>query len=86
MPLFVVVGEDEAKIAPALSRVYPEDHIKVWTGFWFVSDNATAQKIGEKIGSADGTLGRIFIATFGGAYHGWGPKNVWEWIAVKGKG
>lgn len=84
MAQFVVTGRDEERLAPAIAEAYPDDHIKVWDGLWLVSDDgATAQQVCQKLGATEGQRGSVIVTSING-YYGYAPKNVWEWLAVKG--
>jgi len=84
MAQFVVTGRDDTKLGPAIQATYPNDHIKVWEGLWLVSDEAaTAQEVCKKLNATEGALGTVIVTSING-YYGYAPKNVWEWLAVKG--
>jgi hypothetical protein len=85
MAQFMVAAKEYAKFAPVIAAVYQENSIKLWDGVWLVSDDtATAQQVAIKLnGTAEGNLGTVIITSING-YYGYAPKNVWEWLAVKG--
>jgi hypothetical protein len=79
MAQFVVAGDDDARLAPVLAQIYPNVHVKAWTGLYFVSDSvATASEVGQKLGITNGRCGRVIVTSMVG-YWGWGPRSVWEW-------
>ena len=84
MAQFVVVARDDSKIGPVLAEIYPNDHMQVWAGVWLVSDDAvTAQQVADKLKISDGVSGSAIVVSMNG-YWGFAPKNVWEWLTVKG--
>lgn len=84
MAQFVVAAVNDASVGSAIQAAYPNNHIKVWDGLWLVSDEvATAQEVSSKLGATDGRHGRVVITSING-YYGWAPKDIWEWLAVKG--
>ncbi len=83
MAQFVVAGDNDSRLGAAVAHTYPEDHIKVWTGLYLVSAEATAQQVSERLGVTNGQIGRAVVTSING-YFGYAPKNVWEWLAVKG--
>jgi hypothetical protein len=84
MAQFAVICKEDEKASLAITGAYPSDSIKAWPGLWFVSDEAaTAQQVSTKLGTANGGMGTVIVLSISG-YHGFAPKNIWEWLAVKG--
>lgn len=84
MAQFVVAAKEEARLAPVVASVYPNDNLKVWTGIWLVSDEGvTAQDVCRKLGANEGQYGSVIVTLIGG-YYGYAGKNIWEWLTVKG--
>lgn len=82
MPIFSISTGQEEKIAETIKTVYKDAYNHPWEGLWFVFDQATSQEVGEKLGISDGSKGQVFVSLLSG-YWGWGPKDSWEWLAVK---
>ena len=83
MPVFAVAAMDDEKAAEAIQEVYPDSHKRLWPGLWFVADDATTQQVSKKLGIADGLRGSVFICSLSTNYWGFGPKDAWEWVALK---
>ncbi|MGI8784917.1 MAG: hypothetical protein ACR2L2_14850 [Acidobacteriota bacterium] len=83
MPFFAISAKEDEKLAPTIQSVYPETHRQVWPGLYLVFDEATTQQVGDRLGVADGSKGLVFISMVE-YYWGYGPKDVWEWLKLKG--
>ena len=84
MPIFAVVTKEDDKAAPAIKEAYPNGHKHVWPGLWFVVDEVTTQEVGNKLGISDGSRGGVFVCSLSTNYGGFGPKDAWEWLTLKG--
>ena len=82
MAIFAVTAPaSNDKIAPILASAFPDQFIKAWQGYWFVSAVGTAKEIYAKIESVapeqkPGSVIIVSVANY------WGVANpeVWEWI------
>jgi hypothetical protein len=84
MSIFAIIAKDDEEIARTVQRVYPDNHKKGWSGLWFVVDEATVQQVADKLGTSDGVRGHVFVCSFE-SYSGYGPNDIWEWLALKGR-
>jgi len=82
MPVFAVAVKEPEKLTPVLQEIYPNAFIEVWPGLYFVADEATSKQVSEKLGVINGGRGSVFVSLISG-YYGFGPKEAWEWLAVK---
>ena len=80
--LFLLIVENEAAFDDAIRSIFPEDHIKIGQGQWFLStdDSSTAQDVWNRI-VGTGTSSGIIVSFIG--YYGRANSRVWEWIAAK---
>ena len=80
--LFLLTVEDEAEFHAAILSVFPNDHIKIGQGQWFLStdDRSTSQDVWKRIVGTKTPSG--IIVSFSG-YYGRANSSVWEWIAAK---
>jgi len=83
MALFVICGiTDEEKLHSALSREFPDDHLRLQDGGWLVSGTGTTQQIAKRadLTEGDDISGIVFRTT---TYYGLATAEIWEWIALK---
>ena len=80
--LFLLTVEDEAEFDDAIRSLFPNDHIEIRQGQWFLStdDRSTSQDVWNRIVGTKTPSG--IIVSFSG-YYGRANSSVWEWIASK---
>ena len=80
--IFVVMhAPHELKIGPVIQRIFPNAHIQVSPGQWFVVASGTAQEVSNQLGITDGVNGSAIVASISG-YYGRASTNIWEWLAA----
>ena len=88
MNVYTVTGiQGLPALEQALTEKFPSDHIKVTNGTWLVAGFGTAQEMCGRLGMpiVPGQASSQFTAmvTLVSGYYGFGPTNIWEWIAAK---
>ena len=80
--LFLLIVENEAEFEDAIRAAFPEDHIKIGYGQWFLStnDSSTARDVWNRL-EGTGTPSGVIVSFVG--YYGRANSSVWEWIAAK---
>ena len=82
--LFAVMADPaNEKLIAALQRSFPEDHIQIRAGQWFVVSAGTAKEISDKLGvTPEAEIGAAVIVSVAG-YYGRASSQIWEWVAAK---
>ena len=82
--LFAVMADPANSILPTvLSEVFPEDHIQIRAGQWFVVGAGTAKDISDKLKITPGTEAGAAVIVAVSGYYGRASSQVWEWVAAK---
>ncbi len=83
--IFSVFGVVETeKVAARLAAAFPESHLQVGEGQWFVvaPSSLTTTDVSTKLGvTGENTVNAIVTSV--GSYFGVAPLSVWEWLTAK---
>jgi len=83
--LFAVMADPENAILPnVLAQTFPQDHIQIRPGQWFVVGTGTAREISDKLkitGEPSDSGVAVVVAISG--YYGRASSQIWEWVAAK---
>jgi len=83
MSVFVVFRvQDPTKIAAAIAREYPNDHLPVGHNEWLISATSTAVDVATKLGVSKGESGAAMIFAMS-SYYGRATTAIWDWIKAK---
>lgn len=82
--LFAVMSDPgNQAIIHALTESFPDNHIQIRPGQWFIAGSGTAKEISDKLkvtpSSESGTA--VIVAVSG--YYGRASSQIWEWVAAK---
>jgi|ERR1035437_703264 hypothetical protein len=83
--IFAVLGPpDDPILTNAVQSTFPEDHIEIRPGQWFIAAQGTAQEISNRLNitSPNSVVKSAVIVGVSG-YFGRAKAPVWEWIAAK---
>jgi len=82
--LFAVLADPSNDlIANSLNQNFPDDHIQIRPGQWFLVGSGTAKDISDKLKVTPGPdVGSAVIVAVSG-YYGRASSPVWEWVASK---
>ena len=84
MVFAIVTPTENAGMASEIERLFPDEHIRVWPGVWFVNSptTSTPKEISDALGITGGKNGLgLVMPVF--LYFGRANSDVWEWLAVK---
>ena len=82
--LFAVMAEPANQNLPrVLAQEFPQEHIQIRAGQWFVVGTGTATDISNKlkITPSNETGPAVVVAVSG--YYGRAGSQIWEWVAAK---
>jgi len=83
MTLFAILGHnDDPKLAAALVRHFPNDHLRIGQGQWLLAGKNTTVDVSNLLGITDGSNGSAIVVSIS-SYYGRASTNVWEWMKVK---
>lgn len=84
MAVFAIVApEIDPRLEAALGKEFEGAFLQIGPGqFLLVVNNVTTPEVAQKLGSNDGAVGRVFIASVSN-YTGWHNKDIWEWLAAR---
>lgn len=82
--LFAVLSDpSDEQMALNLAQNFPDYHIEIRPGQWFVIASGTAKELTEKLGvTPEGPTGPAVVIAVGG-YYGVANLDIWEWVAAK---
>jgi hypothetical protein len=84
MPIFAVMGLEDARLGPKVKEQFP-DYFALGLDKWFVAANgATAASIARQLGMGpeDGSINGVVVTV--GGYFGLARSDLWEWLKAKG--
>lgn len=82
--LFAVMADPaNEKLSAALQRDFPENHILIRPGQWFVVASGTAKEISDKLGVTPGSEAGTAVIVTASGYYGRASSQIWEWVAAK---
>lgn len=74
---------ENQKIATALATEFPDNHIQIRPGQWFLVSSGTAKEVSDKLKVTPGNeVGGAVIVSVNG-YYGRTSSQTWEWVASK---
>lgn len=82
--LFAVMADpDNRKIVGILEAEFPEDHLQIRPGQWFLVSSGTARQVSDRLQVTPGNeTGAAVIVSVNG-YYGRTSSQIWEWVAAK---
>jgi hypothetical protein len=88
MTIFAVFRvSNPAKMETAIRSAYPNDHLKIDTDEWLVSDKGTAVEVSHKLGITSptdaSTVNGPAIVFSMANYYGRASTEIWDWIKTK---
>lgn len=82
--LFAVMTDPGNMVLPAaLEQEFPDAHIKIRAGQWFVVGVGTATEISNKLKITPSTDSGAAVVVAVSGYYGRASSQVWEWVASK---
>lgn len=82
--LFAIMAEPSNPILPQiLMEEFPDEHIQIRAGQWFVVGTGTATDISNKLKITPGNDAGPAIVVAVAGYYGRASSQVWEWVAAK---
>jgi hypothetical protein len=83
--LFAIMADpDNATLPGILAEKFPQDHILIRPGQWFVAGTGTAKELSDKLkitGDLSPSGPAVVMAVSG--YYGRASSQIWEWVAAK---
>ncbi len=82
--LFAVMADpSNLNLSLRLAEQFPDSHIEIRPGQWFIAGSGTAIEISNKLQITPGAESGSAVIVAVSGYYGRASSQVWEWVAAK---